>query len=687
MKKLTDSQEKFIDFLFTNQNDSLKYEAIFISGIKESGKSECANLILEKLYSKISIDFELLQNKFYFIDFFNDSANATAFFNKIRTTELNKSVIILDNSNEADVSIISKIEKIIQSHNCCLVLIEENSDFFKQVFCSKTQNFISFDKKITDADSILCKSLKKQKQLSILQKRILYACNYYYRNYNIFTWKSISNSLILTRSQFIKGKKFIKKLLKKGILEYFPINTNYIKFVNVSDSNYIIDSKLNNDDLFDTTNYHLFSNEKNSEVKWISLLDLSIQKIQTIDKKERLVLFNKAISFGNYSKLLKVLENYATFDEKIKLFSYELGVLYYNNGRFDEALKCFEKTSDIDETELYLRLIAVMHGSKEPVVQKKIKDYLSHLQNTNSLYGEYWDIHINSEKGKICLKLLEKLDNLRLKLSYISQNSISEFIFERCITDELRLLWILGNEEKSLFKKVSESYENFFSKKKSYQYYNSLYFKAGMLHYYTIPFEIWLKNDFENLEKKLNDAVNYYNDAIDSSFENNKSKIAAKAKRYDLGLMCNIYKEYLNDIITFKNNAIKQKIDVFIAFSDCLLAKGEILKIMTCERLTPQTNDVYKIKTKLDASTKIYEAYKNKYGIARNTFIMLLFEILMNFKSDIDIKYNDSWVKLIEYRKICYPLEAKFIDKLLRYNDIRYIDIMNSLKYYPIILQ
>lgn len=691
-KKPTNVQNSFIDILFANESNSLENKIFFINGIKGTGKSECANLLLENLYSKISSHHEFLKYKLYFIDFFNDTINATRYFKETRNSDLNKSIIILDNSNEADVSIVSKIEHLIQAHNCSIILIEENNNLFQKLisFNNESLNSIEFNEPINEKKSKLCE-LSKKKKLTNLQKKILFTCDYYYRFYNIFCWSEVIKALGLSGFQSIKANKFKRKLLRKKIIEHFPLNTKYIKFTNISESKYIYNLKLNDSNLFYNVLNSLYKKEKNVEVKWMCMIDLPYELIIKNSSEKRLKLFNEAISFGNYFKLLNALQKCALSIEKTNLFSYEFGVLYYNNGLFGNALNYFSKVNYINKVELSIRLIEIMHGSKSIKIQNKVDNLLKYLESQEGIvriYGKYWRTHIKSERGDfdICL-----INSLRLRLSKNNHNLISKSILERCITDELRFLWALGYEKNDLFLEIEKNYDEKFSTEKNYEYYLSLYFKAGQIHYNEIPLKIWIKHDFHNLKRLLILAENYYNEAINSSFEKNKSKMAAKAKLYDLELMKeNFEKNYEEDLVAFKNNAIKQGIDLFVAFSDCLLAKGKILRVMIYDdNYSPQENDINEILEMLDNSTKIYSDYNNTYGINRNDFIKLLFNALLKFNSNTGKQeFNKCMNELKKFGNNCpYPLEKQYIDKLMRYATLRYVNILDTLRYYPIILQ
>lgn len=691
-KEATNGQILFLDAFFTNQSNSLENKTVLISGQKGTGKSECANFILKKMYSKINDIHGLLKYKFYYIDFFNDSLNATKDFNGLQNSDLNQSIIILDNSNEADISIIPKIKALNNSNNCCIILIEENNNFFQKIFFSKEDlDFyrLTFEELIPTKESILKNLARKRKTFNVLQKKILFTCKYFYDYYNIFSWNNIKNALKLSSAQSLEGRKYVKRLIRKGIIEYFPLNTKYMRFSSVCESNYIDEFKLYDEKLYNEILFNLYNNEKKDEVKWMSMIDLSFENIVKIDRNDRIQLFNKAISFGNYNKLLKNLLQHANNDDKKNIFSYEFGMLYYYNGKFSSAFEYFKKVNYISKSDLSLKLIETMHGKKNLEIKESVNDSLNFLKNQgnlNAIYAKYWEIHINSEKGVFDLN---ELDFIRLKLSKINNGSVTlESFLERCITDELRFLWILGEDNENLFNEIKATYDKVFKNKNSFTYYESLYFRAGNLHYKEIPLRIWIKNDLDNLEKKLYNAKKYYDDAINSSFEKNKSKMAAKAKRYDLMLMYNNYEQmYLDDLIAFKNNAIKEEIDLFIAFSDCLLAKGEILKLMEYDELIPLEKDINAIKDKLANSTKIYREYGNYYGVKRNKFINILFDMLLNFNSTHQNEFNDLFEELKCFKNECDSLEKEYISKLMRYRDLRYIDVINTLRYYPIILQ
>ncbi len=697
--KPTSKQQTVLNNFFANTEDSIKCVTVLVNGLKGSGKSECTDYIIENALTKITNDKRKIKSEFYFIDCYNDSENTSNFINdELMSANLNNNIIIIDNCNEADGSIVSKLKELNEFHNCSILIIEENSEFFKNKLGNLTNNKIieiSFDDILNLNGHSRLKAFIKKHGFSALYAKILIACAIYCRYFNIFSWKQIKKVLNLSFQESCIGYLFIKCLIAAGIIKYFPLNSSYIRFKFIEDIDYIItEYRKTNETLFEDVLNKLNTSElfQKPEIHWQFIFELPFKTVMCIEQNDRIKLFKNAVLNGNYQKLYNVLYNFIQNNNCEDEFRYELGYLYYNLGKFKDAFKQYKLIKNIDKDELNIRLIESMHGSNDEQIKKQVMQYIKELKTLEGpakSYGFYWEYHIESEKGNFEIK---NLDNLRVKLM-LQYKEKPDFllgsILERSFTDEIRMYWLQGNMTERINMKLKEDYLIAFKNKPNCTYYNNLYFLAGFYHYFFIPNKIWLTDDLTLLNKFITSTMDYYKDAIFCAYNKVKSKKAAEVKLADFATFtmdCD-YDKQIKIVEKFKSSSEKQSIDVFVAYSDCLLAKMKILKYMLNENLY-LSNDVNKqIIMHIETSRKIYENYGNKYGVLRCDFITILFDLLKNFSVENDAAFNSTKSKMVLYSQNCYPLEKNFINKLLLYKKDNYLTIYNSLKFYPIILQ
>ena len=114
-----------------------------------------------------------------------------------------------------------------------------------------------------------------------------------------------------------------------------------------------------------------------------------------------------------------------------------------------------------------------------------------------------------------------------------------------------------------------------------------------------------------------------------------------------------------------------------------MLAKIYIVHFLANENLQINNTEKHKIITLLNNAIEIYSSFGNNYGVIRCEYILKLFNILINFDKQVDTKMN---ILFNTFNHID-TIEKKYINKLSINKKISYLDIYNSIKYYPIILQ
>ena len=678
----TKEQQKVLDKFFSSASKAIYFKSVIINGPKGTGKSECVDFILKNIFSKIKYDSNLIDFHFHYIDCYNDSDNATNFINQLTAESAKNSIIFIDNCNEAKGEIIPNIKYLSDNKNSCIILIEEEGCFYYNNEIFNDNNKESFTQKTAPENSLFYTSHHIIK--TVQQRRIIFAIYLYSKFKNLFKLSDITELLNLTKIEKLQCKLFIYQLKNKQILQSFPVFSNFYKLSSEAEIDYIKKLISYNVDLFSKIIYKFVHTCNNDEIKWMCLFELPPNLIQK-NTKELYSLFNKAIAYGNFCKLLKILKAYCKKYKCADKFAYELSILYYYNGDFTNAYNYYHKIKNIDAVEKDILLIETLHGKNDPKIKKLVDETISSLKSKNELIGEYWEYHVLSEKGEF---KTSNLNNLLTKLIKIYNNHpsiLQKTIIERCFTDLLRFNWIEGNSFD--IECIKQNFTNIFKDNNQYDYYFTIYFIAGHIHYSTIP-NCWLKDMVNDIDNKVKKAICNYNLALSLPYEKIKSKTATKTKLADVSLMQFEYswEEIEKYVLEFKKNAEQQNIDVFIAYSKTLLAKIRILRVAINEILTPSEIDINNIKNLLNSAKDIYKNYNNSYGVIRCDYLLILFNCLLNFNFS-NSNFILYWGKLVELKESCNTLEAHFIDKLKRYSSFKYINFYNSIKYFPIILQ
>ena len=679
----TAEQQRVLDKLFSSASHTVYFRSIIINGAKTTGKSECVDFILKRLFLKIKDDGNLVNFSFHYIDCYNDAYNATQFITELNAESVKNTIIFIDNCNEARGEIIPNIEHLSKNHNCCIIMMEEEGTFFYDNRIFNADDKEAFNKLCPSEESILCTHRNIIKTTN--QKRIVFAIYLFTKYKNLFKSSEISKLLSFTGLEIIQSELFIRKLKNKKILQPFPIFSTFLKLTSEAEINFIAETLIGEEtDLFKEILVKFVNYCDNDEIKWMCLFEFQPQFIED-NTTELYQLFNKAIAYGNYSKLLKILGNYCQKNKCYSKFPYELAVLHYYNGAFDTAYSYLKKMEDVDDIHKCVLLIETLHGKNDMKIKKLVVDTIEIIKNKEQLLGEYWEYHIGSEEGRF---ETDGLKELLTKLIANYNNESSELIksvIERCFTDLLRFYWITGIDFD--IDPIKNDFSNIFEGSRRYEYYIKLYFDAGNMHYSTVV-GLWLDDDLNQIENKVHEAINSYNSAIALPYEKLKSKTAAKTKLADISLMqpeCE-WHEIEKYVLEFKENAERQKIDVFIAYSQTLLAKIKILRYLGNLMLTPANKIIDEITNLLNSALAIYQAYSNSYGVTRCNYLLYIFQCLRNFDHD-NSEFDKYWHKLIDLSENCTTLETKFIAKLNSYKSFQYINFYNSIKYFPIILQ
>ena len=679
----TAEQQRVLDKLFSSASHTVYFRSIIINGAKTTGKSECVDFILKRLFLKIKDDGNLVNFSFHYIDCYDDAYNATQFITELNAESVKNTIIFIDNCNEARGEIIPNIEHLSKNHNCCIIMMEEEGTFFYDNRIFNADDKEAFNKLCPSEESILCTHRNIIKTTN--QKRIVFAIYLFTKYKNLFKSSEISKLLSFTGLEIIQSELFIRKLKNKKILQPFPIFSTFLKLTSEAEINFIAETLIGEEtDLFKEILVKFVNYCDNDEIKWMCLFELPWEAKDN-NANQSYTSFNKAIAYGNYAKLLKILKQYCDKYHCEDKFAYEFAVLYYYNGDFDKAYTYYKNIAGIDGEEKNILLIETLHGQKDKKNKQLVTGALTELNDKNELLGKYWEYHILSEKGQFNTDDLEILLKKLMQKYKEEPSALLKTTLERSFTDLLRFNWIEGN--KVDIESLKVEFETIFKGSNRYDYYIKLYFEAGNTHYSIIT-HLWLNDDLNQIEAAVCKAIDFYDTALALPYQKIKSKTAAKTKLADVSLMQSACKweDFEKNVLEFKENAEQQNIDVFIAYAQTLLAKIKILKIMRNPYLAPTKDDIDNIMNLLNSARSGYEEYKNNYGVNRCDYLIFLFQCLLNFDSS-NPDFNNYCKMLRALANKCTTLEAKFIHKLFRYSQFKYMNFYNSIKYFPIILQ
>ena len=627
---------------------------IHIYGYPERGKTTTALFMLEGLFlydkkraSKIC--------KILFVDCSIDPSRILdEFEGKNRIQKFENSIVILDHIEQMGSSFIKFNEELFQNRDNLFILVEDTLKGNSLV-----ENYLPVDKRHDFNENIVEKyatpNLNRINKWDTLTQEIFF-CIYFAIQLLQYPSKSyICNVLDVNLKNVNKS---LKKIANIKIFLEFPFNNDYIYCVNASAQKKIPQLHADNISYKTVSDKCQRSNCVLPDGKWLCFIQDSIEKIQLTNSKTRLKLFNDAVKTGRFSMLYQALDNSVNISaEKKRVFAYEYGVLSFYMGEHKKAFGLFDDYLHTLSLEMQdyakLRIVEAAHGSSDNDVMKLLNGYLAELVQRDSeisLYAQYWEQHIRTEKGIFETEELEHLCNTLTFSSRVQNSQLHTEIIKRCYTDILRCYHSLGNSPSPMlidkFKVFLQS-----STKEMYQYYNNLYIQANGLHYVTIPLTSGTDILEEDLSKLITRARKCYISALESDYSDQKSKLAVRVKLAELEALradtdISTVKQIVNNFLL---HADVNNVDVHVAFSKTLLAKLQMINnqetLYTTGCLLPK-----RIRTEIDDylsdAHRIYKEYGNEYGMFRTKFLGIICTLYAE-KEDLDkvIKKLEKLVK------------------------------------------
>lgn len=683
------------------QNDNI----IAIYGKPDIGKTSSVFMFLEKNTK----DYNLLKNinwdkNILYIDCKNNKNEIFNFFyeeaRNVQRVKYENSLIIIDN---LEVMAKSFQKNLYNRANCCMGRFILLFDTYNSINTSLKSKYMEKNNTLKESDLYKFKTIYEK--LSNNEKIVLLIIYYISLSHTLIQINDI-NTMFCEDLSYFRIKLILFSLLQKHFIIFFPFDYSYIIMVKRIEMSKILTDIGTTQQNLSAVDKMFLNSEKFPESAWISLIKLPYEKIMQMDIAKREQLFSSALSSGNYSSLCKIILDELEYSPiKENIFLYEIGTLYFFNSRQEDAFKKYNNLIKQENTEnkrkrIMLRIIEATHGDTNSATQGNIKLYISELLNSNyeySLYAEYWNLHIKTEKGIFFVEKYEQLlNNLVNYKSNIQDWQIYQEITKRCYTDIIRACHILMKS--TIQTDLPLNFINFLKETSCnneiiVKYYNSLYIKANTLHYVDMMNAIL---NSKNCQDIYEEALSSYNLAITCGYENQKSVSACEIKSIDLKMYSdeNVYQfdEYEMKIKSFMANAEINKVHVHVAYCKTLLAKLYMVQNLydnEYRKLSNRQKKNSKIKACLQEAKKIYKVYKNDYGIIRIDFLELLYNIASaSSKSEFEKivqKMTDILEKHQEYQREMHIIQ--FYKNIIA-NDISFGMLSFSiLKAYPMIMQ
>lgn len=700
-KDANHAQKQVLDKIFANRDGSAVHASVFIYGNPCSGKSESVNIIFDYILRNLMQQKKQEVTGYEYIDCYNDAYTVNAYINTLSLHKVNNKILIFDNINEADGSVIDSLMQISIKKNCCVLFIEENGEevIHKLRQNESTNAPIKFEHlylQTENNDSIKAFLVCQDKEFIL---NTLIAIIVLTRYHHIFKIQDVIKLTEYKKLQILKLKRLLNFLNKKNLIESFPINSSHYRLNSIFSSDEYLFGLFPSETLRDKylIKYRkTFNTSIGGEILWLNLLDLPELERSRYGFSDHIKLFSSALFHANFQKLFNALQAFKLRNKNNNEFLYEEACLRYYLNDFTGTISCLENLLQLDNANKLIyeyKLIEALHGSCEEKIMSKvdlfIKDMLSNKENIFNLYGQYWQNHIDSERGNFDI---DSLDNTRTSLINLYENGYRDClilsVIERCFTDQLRMYWMSGTLRRSDNVRLKKEFESIFLDQNNFEYYSHLYFQAGYEHYHGVSCSFIIKGNNE-VEEAAQRAKAAYEAALKNSYQKLKSKAATKVKYVDLkATFIEAEFEDLTQVVKeFRLDAEKNKIDVFVAFSDCLISKLRILDFCANEYINKHNQSIINnIVADLNNSERIYRQFNNQYGVTRAQILKNLFTLQLSFSA------GKAAVKAaqLSLKSLCvnpkYKIESAIIDSMNRTN-LKYKNVYDCIKFYPIILQ
>lgn len=736
------SQEKIVASFLNNEYNR---KILYIIGEKNSGKTGTLYFIMDKGANKSLVDFSDLNCNIIYICKNNSDKQISLFISKYISEIYKDNIILIDDFVELSdlIKIQIKNNVIVPYSNSegryaksIMILadksnyyITKNDSYIIPIKISITYNYETgnnaelkyFCKKhnITDnSTKMWITEVLKNKQGQVVlnalfdckneKLRDLFFCVLVTcRHSNLVKINTLKRLYIYSIFDFYYN---LNLLFEAGIIFYFPFYKSTIYF-NHNVADYFFDAFHNNFHYMDKL-CEYFENFLNIDIEnhsniWLYYVEyLSIKSGISGNTERGSEYFQNAFLQGNFSYLLEkiqiIINNYPKAEH---LFYKELGYLNEKVGNRKKAIEYLSEyiklsTSIYDIQQSQLLLFEILHHNSLELVD--LQELKSSENDFIKSQAQYWEEHINIEKGKFSYDNLKKVLVNYLEHQQCWNNYLNYYhILRRMFSDLARVYFLGENIDYQKFYKLIDLMEN--SQLKNYHSeYDEFFNLLTKAHYghYDIIFQLGfyghlmhqcINDEYGNNPDKntsVDTALKYYVQC-EKAFKDRGDKAwrTVAVRKCELRLTQELQLiNIINELKGIKDFFVQTNNYLHIAYIDCILCKATFLNYLRNESDSnfKKTYDI--CNNLLKESNKYYQNFGNKYGLYRIELIKCFLDFFNSINHN-NLSTNIFIHKLSKLSNESYPREKEMVDYILDKKCIETDLINRFFTYYPIILQ
>lgn len=734
-------QERVVASFLNNEYDR---KILYIIGEKNSGKTGTLYFIMDKGANKSLVDFSDFNCNIIYICKNNSDKQINQFISKYVSEVYKDNIILIDDFVElSDLIKIQIKNKIIIPYSnskgsyakSIMILADKNNYYIPKndsniipieistpysyesindaeilSLCKKynitdnnTKIWISEVSKNTKGQSAINELLDgKNEKLTDLFLCVLVTC----RHSNLVNINIVKKLYLYGIFDFYYN---LNLLFEAGIISYFPFYKSTIYFNhNVSDYFFAFfhDNSHYSNKLCD-----YFENYLNVDIENYS--DIWLYYVEYVSTKGNISgnigseYFQNAFLQGNFSYLLEKIQIIINNYPKTELLFYkELGYLNEKVGNRKKALEYLSEhikisTSIYDIQQSKLLLFEILHHNSLELVD--LQELKSSENDFIKSQAQYWEEHINIEKGKFSYDNLKKILVNYIKHQQCWNNYLNYYhILRRMFSDLARVYFLGENIDYQKFHKLIELMENSQLKNyhSEYEEFFNLLTKAHYGHY-DIVFQLGfyghllhqcIEEEYSNnpnINTSVNTALKYYIQC-EKAFKDRGDKAwrTVAVRKCELRLTQEIQLiNIINELREIKDFFVETNNYLHIAFTDCILCKAKFLNYLRNE-LDSNPNKTYdECNSLLKEAEKHYKDFGNEYGLYRIKLINCFLDFFNSLNMHNNSSKNIFIHKLSKLNNEKYPREKEMLDYILDKKCIETDLINRFFTYYPIILQ
>lgn len=470
---------------------------------------------------------------------------------------------------------------------------------------------------------------------------------------------------------------------------------------------------------YECTNFLYKSNFFNAvELEWLTLISCKPCDILSVPESVKENLFYSAIEAMNKSYALTMLEEEIALDvQKKNIFHVELGILYIKTGQWALArqiLKPYISNEKVSPkiVQLQLQIIEADHG----VNDTENLDILNKINNmSNDTYiqfqTQYWIAHIKMEQGDFCLATWKGLQKKIEENSQWKNQHTYAHLIHRITADSCRTMFLKGDGNYNFFNKTLSFFDTYRVKpnvqedlaleelENAHYIHYELVYQLGIWRMYQFQHDKTRSfDDSVSLHDLIDIALTLYDRSITQFLKaGNKTWRTAQIRRAELSF-CSIspnFVELLSQLDNFEQYAHENNVDVFSGYIACLKGKAFALYAL-CVFLENEDTlyEIYLEKSieSFQRSIQIYNRYGNEFGALRSEMLHTIVNTIKNIDTTKEFRtVLDSFKsKLKEMQKLFNSdniREQQVLKYLTDMPSLKIVDLINILKFYPIVLQ